>query len=633
MRRDRHFANGPVGIEATRREMGVGDNVEAPGASIGNALLRSRWTAVTMGLFFALSGCQPAPKDSAVASREPIKNTQADPPINGAPASRKSIRNWVSCDGVSDDTAGLTRAFSEARHGAITLVVDCPVRLKIGTDIARTIFIDDGTNVEFSSGGKLTVDNVYHPAFVIANSNNITLTNWNIEYDASIPADWNVTGFQEEGRSITAPGHAKPAPAFNDLRMTKWLSENRGIVFDKSLGGVTSFWAGPTNTSSIFFISGDSSNLRVTGMRMYVPQDVGGDRFIPMAFSFTENYRSNQTVTAKTPITAQYVSVPHQIVFSDIELDGTYMGWQGNLQNADFSKIRSHRYGDLQDAAGGNVGGVGKWFAPPHLFYLNYVSTGDVALANKDLRIEDVVDDGPRVGVARDKGGTDTVSGYALSLKIGCIDCSVTGYKSNRPDGFLDVLPSVRLTISNVDASYNSHFLNDVFPGWRFPVGPYKEVTFDNIKLKDVAAVSTQMPIGNTFGAQNEMITFKDVTVEMNKWSGADSPIPTIAGNQNHVALKYLILADASPISSNQEAGVMVSLQATPKIARMNQPIQIKWTSRGATECEAGDDWSGRQALTGTTSITLNRPTTYHVKLVCRNQNGSSTATLPIVVN
>src|SRR6266700_8029279 len=126
------------------------------------------------------------------------------------------------------------------------------------------------------------------------------------------------------------------------------------------------------------------------------------------------------------------------------------MGWQGNTQNATFEKIRGHRNADLQDANGENVGGVGKWFAPPHLFYLNYLLTGDPGLFNRNIRIHDVVDAGPRVGVARDKGGSDTGSGFDMSLKIGCIDCSGDQYAASRPDGVVDVVSSWRGSISNV---------------------------------------------------------------------------------------------------------------------------------------------------------------------------------------
>src|SRR4029077_7646358 len=128
---------------------------------------------------------------------------------------------------------------------------------------------------------------------------------------------------------------------------------------------------------------------------------------IPVAFALAMNYKSKQTVTTKTPITGEYMAVPHDITFSNIVLDGTYMGWVGSVRDAVFENIQSHRYGDLQDARGQNVGGVGKWFAPPHLFYLNYLVDGDPALFNRNIRIHDVVDAGPRVGTARHKGGTD----------------------------------------------------------------------------------------------------------------------------------------------------------------------------------------------------------------------------------
>jgi hypothetical protein len=101
----------------------------------------------------------------------------------------KSISAWVKCGGIEDASDGVARAFQAARHSAFTLLVDCPVRVHIGTDIARTIFIDDGTSVVFSGGGKLIIDNVFHPAFVIANSSNIVLANWDLEYDASLPVD------------------------------------------------------------------------------------------------------------------------------------------------------------------------------------------------------------------------------------------------------------------------------------------------------------------------------------------------------------------------------------------------------------------------------------------------------------
>src|SRR4029077_776124 len=102
--------------------------------------------------------------------------------VKGGPSVRKSISGWVSCNGTVDESQGVARAFAAARHSAFTLVVDCPVLIQTKMDIERIIFIDNGTTVEFTGTGKFTVENVFIPAFVIANSSDIKLINWNVEY-------------------------------------------------------------------------------------------------------------------------------------------------------------------------------------------------------------------------------------------------------------------------------------------------------------------------------------------------------------------------------------------------------------------------------------------------------------------
>jgi hypothetical protein len=542
----------------------------------------------------------------------------------------KSIRDWVTCNGTTDDSLGVAAAFLAARYNAFTLIVDCPVLIHVGTDIMRPIFIDNGTTVEFTGAGKFTVDNVFQPAFVIANSSNITLTNWNVEYNASLPVNPNTGGYENNGQFISLPEKRfQPAFAFNDLRLTHWLSANRKIFFSGS--GISSAWWGPTNTSAVFFIIGDVSNVVVTGMKVTVPAAAGGDRFIPMVFSMGANYKSNQAVTPATTRTAQYVAVPHGLTFSKIVLDGIYMGWQGNAQEVTISHIQSHRYGDLQDVNGQNVGGIGKWFAPPHLFYLNYNTAGDPALFNRNISITDVTDDGPRVGEARDKGGTDTISGNALSLKIGCVTCSVTGYNTTRPDGFLDVLASTGLTISNVVATYNSAFLHDLYPGWRFPSSAYKNVTFDNITLKDSAAFSIQPPISGAGATSNENIIFRDVHVEINRWSGKGSMFPNISGQGNEVALDYTT-ADASRFMITQKVTVSLMLQAAPATLRTGGESTLTWTSKDATSCSASGAWSGVLATAGSRMVRFATAKIYEFTLNCQNEIGSSSTTLPVVV-
>lgn len=549
-----------------------------------------------------------------------------------AAAVKMSISNWVSCTGTTDDTAGLRTALAAARHAAFTLVVDCPVTLKIGMDIARPIFIDDGTTVEFGAAGRLTIDNVFIPAFVIANSTDVILSGWNIEYDASLPVNPKVNGYEESGKFVSNAA-TQPGNAFNDMSLTSWLTANRGLVFDASHGLVRSSWSGGTNMCAVFLISGDSSNVRVTDMHISVPAGAGGDRFVPVVFALDANYKSRQSVTTQTPLTGQYFAIPHDLTFSNVVLDGTYMGWVGNARNAAFSNIQSHRYGDLQDAKGDQVGGVEKWFSPPHLFYLGSSATTDAALMNSNIQITNVVDDGPRIGVARDKGGGDSISGYALSLKISCVTCTVDSYRSSRPDGFLDVLASNGLTISNVTATYDSSFLNHLYPGWRFPSAPYKNMLFKNIVLTDSAASSIQQPIGDAGQDSNEGLVLSNVQVQIVRWAGpAVLPLPTIAGQGNDISLRYSITAENARIVRSQTDSVTATLGASPYSMHPGGVTNLTWSSRGATGCSASGDWSGSLPTGGSRHETLAAVKAYEFAFACENTANASNASLPVVV-
>jgi len=549
----------------------------------------------------------------------------------------KSISGWVNCNVSSEQTEGVARAIAAAAHSAFTLIVDCPVRVHIGSDISRSIFIDDGTSITFTGPGKFTVDNVLIPAFVIANSSNINLTDWDLEYDGSLPADPGrfQAGFQGDLRGDPrAAAHgtprgasgAHPANEFNDLRITPWLAANRGITFDRSQGGVHSVWAGPSNASALFFIAGDTSNVAVTGMRVSAPVTAGADRFAPMVFSLSKNYKSHQTVTAKTPMTGQYVAIPHHLSFSNITFDGTYMGWQGNAANVLIQNVQSHRYADLQDAAGENVGGVDNWFAPPHLIYLNYADTGDPALFNRNIRITNVVDDGPRVGAAR-----NTKSGNALSLKIGCVACSVDHYTSRRPDGFLDVLASDGLTISNAAATYDSTFESNQWPAWRFPSSGYSRLTFENIVLEDSAAETIHPPIDGAGQLSNQNIVFSHVRVHLNRWAGAGRLLPDIAGQGNDVALEYVIAADSSRLVSVQKGAVSLTLRATPVEVAAGGAAELVWTSRGGGACSASGTWSGALAPEGSRSVSLATAGPHDFTIACQNSGDPTTATVRVV--
>jgi hypothetical protein len=550
----------------------------------------------------------------------------------GAVPVTKSISAWVSCTGTSDDTSGAIKAFSAARHGAFTLLVDCPVRLHSGTAIDRAIFIDNGTSVEFTGTGKFFVDNLLHPAFVIANSSNISLINWNVEWDGSVPVDPHTGSYQLAGKTVQSAARTPPAGAFNDSVLTHWFEANRAITFDQSKGYVKANWVGPANASAVFYITGDSGNLVITGLRLYVPPSAGADHFIPAALSLSANWKSSQTIDATTAKTAQHSAVPRWLTFSHITLDGILMGILGNVQDATFDYITSQRYGDLQDAYGRNVGGIGKWFPPPHLLYLNYDTAGDPALFNSNVDISNVFDWGPRVGVARDKGGSDTHSGYALSLKLGCNGCTVDGYTSTRPDGFMDVLPSDGLTVSNVFGVFDSSFLNNVYPaGVRFPSSSYSRVAFENVTLQDSAESTLVAPVGNALNASNAAITFTNFNVFMNRWAGSDLPLPTIAGLTNTVALDFDMSGQLVRLSHLLKHKASATLYGNPATVHPGASMLLAWRSTGAATCIAGGAWSGVVGPFGGRAVKLGAAGTYHFNLSCQNGADLASTTLRVI--
>lgn len=552
-------------------------------------------------------------------------NTSSTP----SPAIVKSIRQWAVCDGQTDDSAAAGQAFAAAAHGAFTLLVDCPVRLNISSDIAKPIFIDDDTTVEFGSSGSFIVNNVLQPAFVIAGSQNITLSSWNVQYVGGLPVNPDVGGYVQNGVTIKVAGYAQTAMAFNNLRLTSWLTAHRNMTFQS---GVTSEWAGPTNTSAVFFLVGDVSNLQVDNMKLSVPATAGGNHFIPMAFSLTRNFKSSQTVSSTTPATAAYRAVPHDLLFSNIELDGTYMGWQGTAQNATFTNIQSHRYGDLQDVNGQTVGGVDKWFAPPHLFYLNYVTTGDPLLFNRNISISNVVDDGPRIGVARDRGGSDTVSGYASSLKLSCVGCQVNGYQTSRPDGFLDLCESHGLTIENASGTYDSAFLNNIYPGWRFPSSAgSSNVTVQNVTLVDTASSTIYRPVGYASQTDNQAIVLKNVAVTVNQWAGSGSIAPWFAGTTNDITAQYTLQSTNSRFVYASKNGVSLTLRAQPAAISSSQSALLTWVSQPASSCSASGGWSG--VVGGSGSLVYKPLLSGSVSFSLSCQSGGTTAAATLALN
>jgi len=547
-------------------------------------------------------------------------------------AGTRSISEWVTCGGTTDQTSGAMAAFAAARNQAFTLVVDCAIHLDSGLAVDRGIFIDNGTTVQFTGAGKFFVNNLFHPAFVIANSSNISLLDWNVEWDGSVPVNPNFGGYTLNGQWVAVSGSVQPAAGFNDVVLTHWLTANRGIQFDESRGWIKSIWVGGINPAAVFFITGESTDVVVSGMNLYVPSTAGGNAFMPVAFSTSANWKNNQTVTALTAETTQYAAVPHLLTFANIMLDGTLMGWQGNLENSAFENITSKRYGDLQDAAGKNVGGIGKWFPPPHLFYLN-TQSADANLANHGIALENIDDEGVRIGAARDQGGSDSESGYAASIKLSCVSCSVVNYISRRPDGFLDLEATSNLTVNGAFASFDSAFLNNLYPpGIRFPSNGYSYVKFESVGFLDTAAVTIHGPFGNATSPTNQAIDMSNFQIYLTHWAGSDLPVPLIAGTTNDIDLDFSMSGQLMTVTYLQNGSLQTTVKGTPTTVNRGAATALAWNSVGASHCSASGAWTGNLGTSGAKLISLATKGTYDFTLGCTNASAATSATTQVYV-
>ncbi len=564
----------------------------------------------------------------------------------GAPAAAlslplRSIREWATCDETKDSAKEIAKAFAAAKNAAFALNVDCPVFAHIGSDIARPIFIDDKTTVIFSGTGKIVVDNLFIPAFVLANVSNVTLKNWRIQYSAVVPVNPRTGGYYNDGVFISSPSSAMTpqAGAFNDGTLRLWLSRNRGVKFADGAARGTPRWTGPVMSAAIFHFRGTTANVTVSGLKVFAPQDAGVDAFAPNVFSFNIGPKNNQTVTASSPIDATTSAIPSNLAFSDIDFDGTYMGFNGTVRNSTFAGVRSHRYGDLQTRSGGSPGGVGKWFAPPHLFYLNYDGAiADASLVTQSVSIVDVIDYGVRLGVARDKNDGGALSGNALSLKIGGFDILVDGYESHRPDSFLDLLQSEGVTIRNVKATYDSSFMNYIYPAIRFPGGShpalpgYKNIALTSVSLADLAASTSVVPIRMSTVGVNSGVVVSDAAFSLNRWSASTlqdlmRSAALVKGSGHKISFVYNVVAPGTSAPASVASGLSGSmswfLAVAPNATTVGGSALLTYAATGATVCRAGPTWSNGGKFSGGALVTSPLPAPAPYSLTCAGKDGS----------
>lgn len=349
---------------------------------------------------------------------------------------------------------GITTTDPAALQAALNLkqpiAWDCQVASLMGTDPSKGLFAPDGTDITFMPGGRWDVDAVGFPALAFMNAAGV-IRGAKIRYTGT-------------------PGIAQPAAAakWNDGVAKKTLAQ---------MGVAQGYWTGPTNTSALIAIRG-ASTVQLLGGKIYVDDDVTADRFPPVGVSMDPAY---------TP--AGVLTLPTAVTINDFELDGSLMGFVGAATNLNIARVVRRRYADLQDAAGGTVGGTNCWFAPPHWMYLQGGPTTPMT-----AKIEKAVDLAVYKGSALRR---PTASGFINSIKLELVNgSSIDDYLSYCVDGGLGILSNVAPTGGQVR---NARFIIDTSvmsvdgkcagtPGLFFPSSHVYPASDIEVSIRNLAA-------------------------------------------------------------------------------------------------------------------------------------------------
>jgi len=296
---------------------------------------------------------------------------------------------------------GMTGTDPSALQAALDLkqpiAWDLPVTSVMGSDPTKGLFLPPGFDITFTPQGLLNVDSVGFPAMCAMNASG-TIRGAKIHYTGITP--------------LVTPS---AAGRWTDVCARDYLVKTGMNPYTGRGGGTV--WCGPTNTSALISIRGNSV-VSLPGLKVYADPGVPATGLVITAVALDPAYALGEAMGLNAGAHAPYTFPSLEV--SDVDFDGVMMGFVGRSAEASYTRVVSRRYGDLPDAAA-------SWFAPPHLFYVHGKST-----------IRDVVDLGQYVG---DPLARLSTSGSCLSLKVELgYGSLVDGYYSRRLHGGMDIL-------------------------------------------------------------------------------------------------------------------------------------------------------------------------------------------------
>lgn len=298
-------------------------------------------------------------------------------------------QSGVDATGATDSRAALVTAFAAVAGSNVVLKVNCPVKITIGTDYTKALFVQSGTNLSFGPNGYFIVDNVGTGVFVFESVHDITWLNTKVLYQGNF-------GIAGGINSAVAP--LLNVPNNLNAQITSYLSalytSSGGTQGNSFTGGATAIWPGVFNRCAIFQIDGQSYRINFIGgnSRIWVADNATAGQYAPALFALGNAWNPGLAVSSGTTMTTANTSVP-SVRFNGWDFDGFYMGIVG-AGNLIYTNSTAHRYSDIQDGTSGTVLFSGalssgatsgtlasSWSYPTGIYALTFALTGATTTA------------------------------------------------------------------------------------------------------------------------------------------------------------------------------------------------------------------------------------------------------------
>lgn len=407
----------------------------------------------------------------------------------------------AAMDGVTDDRDAFVNTIAYADTLVLKVGIDRDMFLDVEETGVKSIFLPSNCHIKGFKDAKLIYNNLLSPAFYIALSDNVTITDLHLEYDNSYDATYgaNTAGYSDDF-------------LINLQQLRNYMRDYKGVTFN----GIFPVDRGFVSFYATFLIEG-SQNIRFENLKVTAKGD-NANQFVREFVKMKEQYPENSTVNSTSDPKRQVKNV----FVKNIEIDGYLMGFQGLVDGFEMQDVNAYRWSDMQASDGSAMGGwdgTNHNFPPPHLIYLNR----DLSTEHntKNVVIKNTHDHGLYTGSNNLRQTTGENIGYCGSLKLvdDIENVVVDNYKSFRRDGLADLGSIVNGYFNNLYSEGQQGVFDQSmkYVSLRF-LGDMDTVIFNNITVIDNSTQNLEnFPVsfnsGNNVTYNNFQVKVKNISV------------------------------------------------------------------------------------------------------------------------